>query len=143
MVANTEVIKKATILKQASDLHSGNLSQHILYEFLSRYDFDGHISKIKRKYSEQASLMLNTIQQCFPSSVTHTSPAGGMFCWLRLPPQITARELLNRAMKENIIFVPGDSFYAARPDMQTLRLNFSNVDADKMVDALRKLGSMI
>jgi 2-aminoadipate transaminase len=66
-----------------------------------------------------------------------------MFCWLTLPQSITARELLQRALEENIIFVPGDTFYARNADPQTLRLNFSNVAEGAMKQGLKKLGSMI
>jgi 2-aminoadipate transaminase len=66
-----------------------------------------------------------------------------MFCWLSLPTGITSRELLARAMEEKIIFVPGDTFYAQNPDSQTLRLNFSNVDETRMIEGLKKLGSLI
>src|SRR5690606_32467078 len=46
MAAGREIINKAVIMKQASDLHSDNLAQYILYEFLKNYNLDGHISKI-------------------------------------------------------------------------------------------------
>lgn len=143
MVASAEVIKKATVLKQASDLHSGNLAQYILYEFLSTNNLDKHIDGIRNKYQQQRDLMLDALHHCFPFSVSYTRPQGGMFCWLRLPPGITARGLLHKSMKKNIIFVPGDTFYASNPDAQTLRLNFSNLDPERAMDALKMLGGMI
>jgi 2-aminoadipate transaminase len=143
MLANPEIIRKATILKQASDLHSGNLTQYILCEFLAKHDLDMHIERIKQQYEHQCKVMLEAIHHYFPFSISYTRPRGGMFCWLTLPQGITARELLQRALKENIIFVPGDTFYARDADPQTLRLNFSNVAEDAMKQGLRKLGSII
>lgn len=143
MIASPDIIRKATILKQASDLHSGNLTQHILYEFLANYDLDKHIGRIKLQYEQQCKLMLEALHHYFPFSVNYTRPLGGMFCWLTLPQGITARELLQRALKEDIIFVPGDTFYARNADSQTLRLNFSNVAEDAMEKGLRKLAGLI
>ncbi|MEJ6978952.1 PLP-dependent aminotransferase family protein [Pedobacter sp. P351] len=143
MVANHEIIKKAIILKQATDLHSGNLAQFILYEFLSRYNLDNHIEGIRKRYKQQCKVMLDAIYHNFPFSVSCTRPMGGMFCWLTLPKGLSSRKLLQRALKEDIIFVPGDTFYASNPDTQTLRLNFSNVEEDIMVESLKKLGNMI
>ncbi|MBC8054077.1 MAG: PLP-dependent aminotransferase family protein [Sphingobacteriaceae bacterium] len=143
MVANPEIIKKATILKQASDLHSGNLTQYILYEFLKRNDIDKHIGSIASHYHHQRNIMLDALHHYFPSSVQYTQPQGGMFCWLKLPDPLAARDLLNKALQEKIIFVPGDTFYALNPDQHTLRLNFSNVEELVMVSGLKKLGSLI
>jgi 2-aminoadipate transaminase len=143
MVAPKEIITKATILKQASDLHTGNLTQYILSDFLKRNDPDYHISKIIKLYQHQCGVIMNSLKNEFPSSVSYTQPEGGMFCWLSLPTRITSRELLSQAMNEKIIFVPGDTFYAQNPDSQTLRLNFSNVDETRMIEGLKKLGSLI
>jgi 2-aminoadipate transaminase len=41
------------------------------------------------------------------------------------------------------VFVPGDTFYASTPDSQTLRMNFSNVEAVKMKEALQVLAGLI
>lgn len=143
MVANPEIIKKVTILKQASDLHSGNLAQYILYEYLSNCNLDKHIMGIREQYRHQRDVMLDSLYHHFPFSVKFTRPQGGMFCWLRLPEGITSRQLLQRALKENIVFVPGDTFYALEKDSQTLRLNFTNLDEVIMRDALKKLGGLI
>jgi 2-aminoadipate transaminase len=143
MVANEEIIRKATIMKQASDLHSGNLTQHILYRFLTAYSLDAHIKKIQDTYRFQRDTMMSCLKQYFPSTIQFTHPQGGMFAWVTLPEEITARELLAKAIEQGILFVPGDAFYASDPDTQTLRLNYSNVEEAAMRKALNTLGGMV
>jgi 2-aminoadipate transaminase len=143
MVATKAIIQKAAIMKQASDLHSGNLAQYILHQFLCDYDFDLHVNKIKNAYRYQKNVMMDCLKEYFPSTTSHTKPEGGMFTWVKLPAHITARELLERAMKEKIIFVPGDTFYARMPDVHTLRLNYTNVEEEKMKKAMKALGALI
>ena len=143
MAANPEIIRRAVIMKQASDLHTDNLGQYILYEYLSNYNLDEHLLKIRTKYKQQRDVMLDCLETFFPSSVSYYKPSGGMFSWLILPDTITARKLLRQAVNAGILFVPGDTFYASAPDQQTLRLNFSNVDGQKMRKALRTLAAMI
>ncbi|WP_018344288.1 PLP-dependent aminotransferase family protein [Cytophaga aurantiaca] len=143
MVASEEIIRKATIMKQASDLHSGNLTQHILYRFLTAYSLDAHIKKIQDTYRFQRDTMMSCLKQYFPSTIEYTHPQGGMFAWVTLPEEITARELLDKAIEQNIIFVPGDAFYASDPDTQTLRLNYSNVEEAVMRKAMNTLGGMV
>jgi 2-aminoadipate transaminase len=143
MIANKEIIRKATVMKQASDLHSGNLTQFILHQFLTDYDLDDHILKIRNAYRSQRDVMTSAISEYFPVSVKNTEPDGGMFLWMTLPEGITSRELLSRAMEKKIVFVPGDTFYAGTPDTQTLRLNFSNVDPERMKQGLQVLASLL
>ncbi|WP_207422664.1 PLP-dependent aminotransferase family protein [Desertivirga brevis] len=143
MVAHRDIIRKATIMKQASDLHSNNLSQHILFEFLSTYDLDQQVFKIVKQYKYQRDVMLSCIEEYFPENVQYNRPEGGMFTWLSLPSTTHARDFLAKAIEQNVIFVPGDSFYASSPDPQTLRLNFSNVSDTAMREALRKLGTIL
>jgi 2-aminoadipate transaminase len=143
MIAREDVIRKATVMKQASDLHSGNLTQFILNQFVTDYDLDNHIAKISAAYRSQRDVMIQALEDFFPTSVTFTRPEGGMFLWITLPDGITSRELLARAMEKKIVFVPGDTFYAGNPDMQTLRMNFSNVDPVRMRAGLNMLSTLL
>ena len=114
-----------------------------MHQFLEKYDLDKHIHKIRTQYEQQKNAMLDGLHHHFPFGVKFTRPQGGMFCWLELAEGLTARELLQKAIAENILFVPGDTFYASNPDSQTLRLNFSNVEEEKIKQALMKLGNLI
>lgn len=143
MIARKEIIQKATILKQASDLHTANLPQYILHQFLCHYDLEKHIGKIQEGYKKQKDVMMDCLQEYFPSTVQHTKPEGGMFTWLTLPPEITARTFLQKASEKNILFVPGDTFYTSRPDTQTLRMNYSNVAEGRMRQAMQVLADIL
>ncbi len=143
MIANEGIIKKATVMKQASDLHSGNLTQFILYQFLCDHNLDDHIGNIRDTYRKQCGVMIDGLREFFPKTIKFSRPEGGMFTWVTLADGITSRTLLDRAIKNNIVFVPGDTFYAGVPDAQTLRLNFSNVEPVKMRDALKVLGGLV
>jgi len=143
MVANPEIIKRATIIKQASDLHSGNLTQYILQDYLTHNNLDSHIRNIQSAYKKQCDVMLECLKNEFPKDVSFTESKGGMFTWLTLPEGFSSRDLLQKALENNIIFVPGDTFYACKPDFRTLRLNYSNVEEKAIRKAMKKLGGLI
>jgi 2-aminoadipate transaminase len=143
MVANEEIIRKACIMKQASDLHSGNLTQYILHRFLTTHSLDVHLKKIQDNYRFQRDTMMSCLKQYFPKSIQYTNPQGGMFIWITLPNNVTARQLLAKAIAQKIIFVPGDSFYANCPNEHTLRLNYSNVDVGQLRKAMNTLGGIV
>lgn len=143
MVATPETIKKATIIKQASDLHSANLPQYALFEFFKTCDWKEHVQKITAQYRVQKNVMMQSLDEYFPRSVMYTRPTGGMFTWLSLPKEITAKNLLQKAIEQKIIFVPGDGFYVANPDLHTLRLNYSNVPGAQMQTAMCTLAKLL
>ncbi|MDB5013716.1 MAG: transcriptional regulator with DNA-binding domain and aminotransferase domain, partial [Daejeonella sp.] len=105
IVANKEIISKITIMKQASDLHTSNLTQQILYEYLTTYDLDQHISQIRRVYKSQRDVMIAGIRRFFPPDIHYIKPEGGMFIWLTLPQRFKARKFLQQAMEKDIVFV--------------------------------------
>ena len=55
--------------------------------------------------------MLESIREYFPKGVKHTRPEGGMFLWGELPGKLSSLKLFDLAVKDKVIFVPGDPFY--------------------------------
>jgi 2-aminoadipate transaminase len=124
--ATGAIMDKLIIAKQASDLHSNYFSQRVLCQYLLDNDLDYHVEKIKDLYKRQCDCMIKCIKNDFPSDITITQPQGGMFLWVTLPKKVSALKLFDRASKQNVAFVPGNPFYANRPENNTLRLNYTN-----------------
>lgn len=141
--ARKEILDKTVVAKQAADLHSNYLSQRILYRYLVDNDLNEHIAKIRKAYKEQRDLMVSLIEEQFPEEITCTKPEGGMFLWVTLPENLSSMELFNRAIKENVAFVPGSPFYVGGGGENTLRLNFSNSDEEKIEKGIKRLAVII
>lgn len=143
IVAPDHIMQKLIIAKQAADLHTNQLSQCIIFQYLQDNDIDNHIRAIVNAYGQQKKAMVNTINEHFPSSVAHTNPEGGMFLWAVLPKNIQAIDLFERARKEGVVFVPGDPFYINRGHTNALRLNYSCVDKATIDVGIQRLGASI
>jgi 2-aminoadipate transaminase len=143
IVAKDDIMDKLIIAKQASDLHTNQLVQYIVFQYLQDNDIDLHIARIKKAYGEQLKAMAESIDEYFPSGTSRTHPRGGMFIWAELPGGLSARKLLDRAMEEKVIFVPGDPFYVNRRDTNTMRLNFSCTGKDVSREGIKRLGKAI
>ena len=140
IVAPDDIMEKLIVTKQAADLHTTHFTQCILWQYMQDNDIEAHIRKIKECYGRQMRAMLNSIEKYFPDGVTHTTPEGGMFLWVTLPQNVSSRDLLNLALKDKVIFVPGDPFYVNRQNTNTLRLNFSCTDEETIDTGIRNLG---
>jgi len=143
IVAPKWLMEKLVIAKQAGDLHSNYFCQRVLHRFLQDNDLQAHIEKIIGVYGKQKLVMEEAIQRCFPKQVTYFNPEGGMFLWVTLPEYLSATELFDRAIEQKVAFVPGDPFYVSKRGMNTLRLNFSSVDPDVIVEGIERLGKVL
>ena len=143
VVAPDEIVEKLLIAKQASDLHTCHFTQYIIYQYLKNNDIDTHIKKVIRTYGEQCDGMKDSIKTYFPGNITSTKPEGGMFLWVTLPPQMLAMDLFNLAVKEKVVFVPGEPFYVNNNGANALRLNFSCVDKQTIDTGIKRLGKSI
>ena len=63
-----------------------------------------------------------------------------MNVWVRLPAPLDAGELLQRARKEGVAFLPGRYFAVARPEPGALRLSFAGLAPEKIREGLAVLG---
>lgn len=143
IVAPEFIMDKLLVAKQASDLHTNFFSQRIIYQYLVDNEPDNHIHKICTCYHKQCEAMIESIIKYFPKDIRYTTPEGGMFMWVALPPEYSALELFNSAIKKKVAFVPGNPFYTHGKDVSTLRLNFSCVDEKTIEIGIKRLGETI
>jgi 2-aminoadipate transaminase len=141
--AAPDVMEKIVVAKQSSDLHSNYLSQRAVYQYLIDNDLDEHILKIREVYKKQRDLMVAMIEEHFPQEIKCTKPEGGMFLWVTLPENISSLHLFKLATEKNVAFVPGKAFYVDGGGDNTLRLNFSNSDEQKIEDGIKRLAKVI
>jgi 2-aminoadipate transaminase len=141
--AATDVMEKIVIAKQSSDLHSNYLSQRAVYQYLIDNDLDEHILNIRKVYKKQRDLMVSMIEKYFPQEIKCTKPEGGMFLWVTIPESLSSLKLFKLATEENVAFVPGRAFYVDGGGDNTLRLNFSNSDEEKIEEGIKRLAKVI
>lgn len=141
--ADKEVIGKYELVKNGLDLQSAELAQMQVVEYLDNNDLDEHIAKINKVYKERRDLMIKTIDEEFPKEAKYYYPEGGMFIWVELPSHINTRELLKKAIERKVAFVPGGSFYPGNDCESSLRLNFSTMTNEKIVEGIKTLGQLL
>jgi len=141
--AEEELIKKYIPFKQSTDLHTDIFAQMVTAKYIEMFNIDEHIEKIKETYKCRRDLMISCIKAEFPEDIKYTLPEGGLFVWVELPLKFKAKEVFNRALENNVAFVPGDSFFANKDCKNALRLNYSNMPEDKIIEGIRRLGVVL
>ena len=87
--------------------------------------------------------MLDAMKRHFPASVQWNEPEGGVFIWVKLPKGIDSMKLLDKAIAQNVAFVPGAPFFANEPQANTLRLSFVTVPKEQIEEGIAKLGALL
>jgi len=127
-VGAQSAIERLRLVKLSTDLHTDQLSQATLAEFIERGHLKRHLAKMKKVHSSRLEAMEETLQKHMPEGTTWSHPEGGMTVWVTLPPGFDAGDLQIHARERGIYFVPGRHFYFQSPQPNTLRFGFSAVD---------------
>jgi 2-aminoadipate transaminase len=136
------IIRKCTVGKQSTDVHSANLNQAIVDQYLRRDLLPGHIRSICDGYKSKMKLMLKSLEE-FPEDVAFTRPQGGLFIWAELPGHMDTVSLLSKAVDRKVAYVPGTYFCVDGGHLNTLRLNFSNSTPEQIVSGMNVLNDLI
>jgi 2-aminoadipate transaminase len=141
--ADSAIIPKLVLLKQGADLQASTISQRQINAYLETYDLDEQISRIIEVYRKRRDTMIEALRREMPDDVTFNIPSGGLFTWLELPPHLNARDVLVRCLEQNVAFVPGGSFYPNGGHENTLRLNYSNMNEERIIEGIHRLGKVL
>ena len=142
-VGPIEVLRAMTVAKQATDLHSASLTQRAVSAMFERFDYEAHLTTLRRVYGERRTTMLAALDRHMPPGTGWTQPEGGMFTWVELPGRLRAEDIFEAALAVKVAFVPGSPFYAVEKRYDTLRLNFSNRPPDLIDDGMARLGQVV
>lgn len=143
ILGHPQIIKKMEILKQSLDLCTSSLNQLIAAEFLRTGYFEKHIEVVKKDYRIKKNAMVSALEKYMPEGVTWTNPEGGLFLWVRLPEQMSADDMFQDALKENVAYVIGSAFHSDGSGKNTIRLNFSFATPEKIDEGIKRLAATV
>ena len=141
--APRQVICKFNLGKQGMDVHTSNLTQDLVADYVFSGKYPAHIEDNCDKYRDKCALMYELAVKYLPEGTKVVRPEGGMFLWAELPKSVNVTELFKKAVDAGVAYVPGTHFYAHGGHNNTLRLNFTMVDEDKIRQGMKILGDVL
>jgi 2-aminoadipate transaminase len=142
-VAPPPVLEKMNVGKQATDLCTSTLSQLMVQAYFEEGRWRDYVDSLTEIYRARRDTMLDALADHFPPQAEWTRPGGGMFIWATLPDFIDTTDLLARALRENVAFVPGEAAYLDGRGRNSMRLNFSGCDEDAIREGVRRIGEVV
>ena len=104
---------------------------------------DENLAHLKGTYSRRMQAMCAALRSELPASAHFTEPSGGFFIWLCLPEGRDTLEILPKAKKRNVEFMPGSKFSSRQGLRNCLRLSFAYYDTPDLLKGIERLVDVI
>ncbi|MCZ6671547.1 MAG: PLP-dependent aminotransferase family protein, partial [Verrucomicrobia bacterium] len=148
MCDHPEILAKMLSVKGHHDFGSSNYAQAIVEHVVNDGTYDLQLAKGRRRYREKMEILhLVLEEEGLPNlGWSWPKPKGGMYLWVKGPPEIdTCRggEFFENAVKEGVLYVPGDLCFAPGGPRNYMRLTFGVLEPDDLVEAGKRLARVI
>jgi len=140
IVSPTPIREKVVLGKQAADLCTSTLTQNFAGEYFRKGHWQEYVDDLIDIYRRRRDAMTGAMAEYFPHGATWNRPEGGLFVWATMPDAINTEDLLARALSKGVAFVPGTSAYVDGRGINSMRLNFSGVTEEQIIEGIRRIG---
>jgi 2-aminoadipate transaminase len=143
VVAPAPLAAKFDVAKQAADLCTGSLDQHMVYQAWTRGVLAAGVSVLRAHYRHKMQIMQQAMGEQFGGSVSWQEPRGGFFIWARLPGRLSADDLLSPALGARVVYVAGAAFFVDGTGQSMFRLSFSLPSPERIIEGIGRLAGVI
>lgn len=138
-----ELLTQFVKIKQSADLHTSNFDQGVADAYMDAYDLDAHVKEIVALYKHRRDLILESMEKYLPAGTEWTHPEGGLFLWLTFPEGVSARKVFAKCIEMKVAGVIGDAFYPNQKTDRSMRINYSNMPDDRIVEGIQRMAKAI
>ncbi len=144
LIATPDLFPYMLRLKQSADLHTNRVGQWQALQWLGSERYREHLAALRSFYRLRRDAMQAALSEHFADLAQWQLPQGGLFFWLKLNQPVDTRTLLEPALAEDVVFMPGEPFFM-NPDCNLgyLRLNFSHVAPERLAEGIRRLATVV
>ncbi|MBS1882912.1 MAG: PLP-dependent aminotransferase family protein [Actinobacteria bacterium] len=143
VVAPPPVLEKVVLGKGAADLCTSTLTQFFVRQYFGEGGWRRYVEDLVGLYRGRRDTMLEALHEHFPAAASWTEPDGGLFIWATLPDYIDTEDLLAKALRSDVAFVPGRAAYVDGRGGNSMRLNFSGVTDEEIREGIKRIGAVI
>jgi 2-aminoadipate transaminase len=140
ILAPREVTRRIAEAKHWCDLHTDQLSQAVLLRFAESGRLAAHLRHMIEAGRERLAATLDVCASHFAQIASFTKPQGGMSVWVTFHDPVDTSELLARAQREGVAYLPGRYFSVAREHRTSLRLSFAGLTPEQIGQGVAVLG---
>ncbi|KAG2236974.1 pyridoxal phosphate-dependent transferase [Thamnidium elegans] len=143
-----ELIDRINMHTMVTNLQPSGIPQAMTLALLQKWGHQGfldHVTRVADFYAEKRDEFVACLDRRMKGRAQWTVPNAGMFVWLRLLGGITDSYdlIMTKALKQNVLAIPGLAFMPQKNQNNYVRVSYSNVTKENMDEALRRLAEVI
>lgn len=144
MVANKAAMAKMIVCKQGQDVHTAMWSQMVCNEFMTKYDFKGHLRMLRDLYTNKANLCMDLLDEyAVPNGIRYNKIEGGLFIWCTLPKDVDMLAFCKALTERKVCVVPGNAFLTdSSIPCDSFRINFSTPTDEELKKGIKIIGEV-
>ncbi len=140
-MAPSEIIQKMVVCKQGEDVHTNMWSQVVCHEFMTKYDFEGHLEMLRNLYREKLEYTMDLLKENLSDKITYGDVEGGLFIWCTLPEDVDMNKFCLELVQNKVCVVPGNAFLTDEKEIShNFRINFSTPSNQQLKKGIEILG---
>ncbi len=137
------IFQKLVVCKQGNDVHTNIWSQYVCDEFITKYDFNAHLAKLREIYTKKANYCMDLLDKYCAPAITYHRIDGGLFIWCELPEHIDMPQFCKTAIQNKVCVVPGNAFLTDENEScNSFRINFSTPTNEQLEKGIKILGKL-
>ena len=142
-IAPKPIVNKMVVCKQGEDVHTTVWSQMICYEFMTKYDYEAHLLRLKDIYRKKSKVASDALDEYLSPKISYLPIEGGLFFWCTLPDGVDMPDFCKQAVLDKVCVVPGNAFLTDESQpCSSFRINYTTPTDEKLVKGIQILGSV-
>ncbi|KAG2237827.1 pyridoxal phosphate-dependent transferase [Thamnidium elegans] len=142
------LLDRINIHTMVTNLQPSGIPQVMAYALLEKWEHDGffkHVIEVSNFYRQKRDEFIECLDRRMKGRAEWTVPTAGMFVWIRLLGGIKDSYdlIMKKALKENVLAIPGVAFMPHEEKTEYVRVSYSNVSKENMDEALRRLAKVV
>jgi DNA-binding transcriptional MocR family regulator len=129
-------------LKFSTNVASATLTQRAMARYLSDGAYDRHLRTLRDRLAAIEAATASAVARHFPEGTRVSSPKGGCFLWVELPPGLDALTLFARALDVGVAISPGPIFSPTGGYKNFIRLTTGSPWTGEIEAAVKLVGRL-
>jgi 2-aminoadipate transaminase len=145
LIADGELMEVLVRMKQATDLCTSKLTQHLAARYFNECSIEDHLKELRVVYRGKRDAMVAALERHMPTDegIIWTRPDGGLFLWVSLPEELDTDEMFPHTLEHKVAYVPGKAFFVDGTGHNTMRLSFSVSTQAEIDEGIRRLSAVV
>jgi 2-aminoadipate transaminase len=140
VVAPWAVLSRLLPLK--TDAGTGGLEQMMLAEYCGAH-FAEHVPQLRKRFKAKLDTFVAALNEQFGTAAEFDYPPGGIFLWVKLPDNVDAIKLREKALAAGVVINPGPEWSIDKADSKSrVRLCFASPTHEEIREGIALLAEV-